>query len=357
MASSSSRCSALRAAMVLGRGSRSAGELCSGSKRSRLRTHSRPRRAEASGLLSSAAVNGHGHGLARRPALLRFSLCALPIVFGCAKATGSSTASPGGHEPAATATSGASADAAAGARDHHHGHAGHEAHHGAAATPNAAHDGHAHHRHHRFEDAEAWAEQFDDPSRDEWQRPEAVLDFIGLAPDALVADLGAGTGYFAMRLARRVPRGRVLANDIEPDMVRYLGERAAKEGLENVVPVRGSPEDPALPEAVDVAFMCNVYHHLEDPEGYFRRLAAQLRPGGRVIVVDFEKDAPSDVPGPPPELRVARDVLVADLARAGFELVRADGDVLPHQYIVELRLAGTTKTPPKKKAKAKTPSR
>ena len=188
-------------------------------------------------------------------------------------------------------------------------------------------------------DAEAWAKQFDDPSRDAWQRPDAVLDFIGLAPDARVADLGAGTGYFAMRLARRVPDGRVLANDVEPDMVRYLGERAAKEGLSNLVPVQGKPDDPALPEAVDVAFMCNVYHHIEDRTGYFRKLAAQLRPGGRLVVVDFEKDAPDDAPGPPPQMRVAREVLVTELASAGFELVRADSDILPHQYIVELRVA------------------
>ena len=254
----------------------------------------------------------HGPGPFRR------CLLALPLVIGCTKDE-HPTVPPEPHAKGHAPSDGP-----------HHGH---------AAGPNAAHDGHAHGHHHRFEDAEAWAQQFDDPSRDEWQRPEAVLDFIGLAPDAQVADLGAGTGYFAVRLARRVPRGRVLANDIEPDMVRYLGERAAKEGLPNLVPVQGMPDDPALPEAVDVAFMCNVYHHIEDRTGYFRKLATQLQPGGRLVVVDFEKDAPDDAPGPPPQMRVAREVLVAELARAGFELVRADGDVLPHQYIVELGVA------------------
>lgn len=215
-----------------------------------------------------------------------------------------------------------------------HGHARHH-----AAEPNPAHDGHHHAHHHRFDDAEAWAKQFDDPSRDAWQRPEAVLDHLHLASDAHVADLGAGTGYFTVRIARRVPSGKVLANDVEPDMVRYLGERAAKEGLANVVPVQGTPSDPALPEAVDVAFMCNVYHHIEDRPGYFRRVGAQLRPGGRLVVVDFEKDAPEDAPGPPPAMRVARETLVAELTAVGFELVRSDTELLPHQYIVELRWA------------------
>jgi SAM-dependent methyltransferase len=251
---------------------------------------------------------------------LRCSSSVLLLAVGCAKTTPPST-SPG-HT------------------DQH----GHHAHHegtaaGPNAAPNATHDGHAHAHHHRFEDAEAWAEQFDDPSRDAWQRPEAVLDFMALAPDARVADLGAGTGYFAVRLARRVPQGQVLANDIEPDMVRYLGDRAAKEGLSNLVPVQGKPDDPALPEAVDVAFMCDVAHHIEDRPAFFRKVAARLRPGGRVVIVDFKKDAPADVPGPPPAMRVAEDMLVAELAQAGFVLVRADSEILPHQYIVELRLA------------------
>jgi SAM-dependent methyltransferase len=261
-------------------------------------------------------MHGHRRGLG---SIRRFPL-ALPLVLGCTKTTAPA-------QPPAPAVSPTPAG--------HHEHPRQQAH---TAEPNAAHDGHAHHHHHRFEDAEAWAKQFDDPSRDAWQRPEAVLDFIGLAPDAKVADLGAGTGYFTVRLARRVPRGQVLASDIEPDMVRYLGERAAEEGLDNVLPIQGKPDDPALPEAVDVAFMCNVAHHIEDRTGYFRKLAAQLQPGGRVIVVDFEKDAPDDVPGPPPAMRVARDALVAELELAGFELVRADGAILPHQYIVELRL-------------------
>lgn len=263
-------------------------------------------------------MNGHRHGLARS------SSCLLSLALGCApKATAPSSAPAHGHDPS---------------RAGHEGHAGHHGHHqGHAAGPNAAHDGSGHDHHHRFEDAEAWAEQFDDPSRDAWQRPEAVLDFVDLPADARVADLGAGTGYFTVRLARRVPQGQVLANDLEPDMVRYLGERAAKEGLTNVTPVQGKADDPALPEAVDVAFMCNVYHHIADRKGYFAKLAAQLRPGGRLVVVDFEKDAPDDVPGPPPAMRVAREALIAELAEVGFELVRADSEILPHQYIVELR--------------------
>lgn len=209
------------------------------------------------------------------------------------------------------------------------------------SLPNAHHDGHAHHKHHRFDDAEQWAKQFDNPERDAWQRPDAVLDFIGLAPDARVADLGAGTGYFAMRMAKRTPQGRVFANDIEPDMVRYLGERADKEGLKNLQPVQGNASDPALPEAVDVVFLCNVFHHIEHRPAYFRKVAQRLRPGGRVVIVDFKKDAAADIPGPPPAMRIAQAALVDELAAAGLVLQRANRDLLPHQYIVELVVNNT----------------
>jgi ubiquinone/menaquinone biosynthesis C-methylase UbiE len=205
-----------------------------------------------------------------------------------------------------------------------------------AATPNAAHHGHGHHRHHRFDDAEAWAKQFDDPSRDAWQKPEAVIDFIAPAADAVVADLGAGTGYFAVRFAKRVPQGRVLANDIEPDMVRYLGERAAKDGLTNLVAVLGTADAPGLTESVDVAFMCDVYHHIEDRAAYFTKVVDRLQPGGRVVIVDFKKDAPADIPGPPPAMRVSQDDVVEELSAVGLKLSRADRDTLPYQYVLEL---------------------
>ncbi len=208
------------------------------------------------------------------------------------------------------------------------------------AKHESAEHGHAehqsgHHRHHRFEDAQAWAKKFDDPARDAWQRPEAVIDFIAPAADAVIADLGAGTGYFAIPLARRVPEGRVLANDIEPDMVRYLGERAQREGLTNIVPVQGQAGDPALPEPVDIAFMCNVYHHIQDRVGFFGRVVDGLRPGGRVVIVELRKDAPEDVPGPGPAMRVDQQTLIAELAEAGLTLNRADRELLPRHYVVE----------------------
>jgi len=219
-------------------------------------------------------------------------------------------------------------------------HAGHKhGDHGAHAEANAKHDGHGH-GHHRFEDAQEWAKQFDDPKRDAWQKPDAVLAFLKLDPTAVVADLGAGTGYFAVKIAAAVPQGRVLANDIEPDMVRYLAERADKDGLGNVVAVQGTAQGPKLPEPADVAFMCDVYHHIADRPAYFTKVREQLRDGGRLVIVDFRKDAADDIPGPPAAMRIAHEELVRELEGAGWKHVRTDVDTLPHQYIVELVPAG-----------------
>ena len=198
----------------------------------------------------------------------------------------------------------------------------------AALTAQAQHGDQPHHQ--RFDDAERWSRVFDDPARDAWQKPGEVIRALALAPDAVVADIGAGTGYFAMRLARAVPQGRVYGADLEPDMVRFLGERAAKEGLANVRPVRAAESGPNLPEPVDLALVVDTYHHIVRRPAYFGALKAQLRPGGRVAIVDFTLDSPT---GPPRRHRVPPEAVKAELERAGYRLLAEHG-FLPHQYFL-----------------------
>ena len=201
------------------------------------------------------------------------------------------------------------------------------------AQPAAAQTPHTHR--HSFGDAERWAHVFDDPERDAWQKPHEVIQALGLAPDARIADLGAGTGYFSMRLANMVPGGQVYAADIEPDMVRYLGERAKREGLKNVVPVQAAPADPRLPDKVDVVLLVDVYHHIEDRVRYFRALRDSLRPGGRVAIVDFQLDSPE---GPPRAARIPPAQVKAELRAAGY-VMAAEHDFLPRQYYLIFRPA------------------
>jgi len=186
---------------------------------------------------------------------------------------------------------------------------------------------------HRFHDADKWSTVFDDPKRDAWQKPHDVIAALGLPPDAVVADIGSGTGYFAVRLAHRVPKGRVFGVDTEPGMVKHLAERAKREGLGNLVSVAGAPDDPRLPEKVDLVLLVNVYHHIAEREDYFRRLRASLKPAGRIAVIDFREDAPR---GPPKRERVSAERVRAELGRAGYTLTGEHG-ILPSQHFLVFR--------------------
>jgi len=186
---------------------------------------------------------------------------------------------------------------------------------------------------HGFSGAEHWARVFDDPARDAWQKPHEVVEALQLSPDAAVADIGAGTGYFAVRLAHMTPKGRVYAVDIEPDMVKYLAERAQKSGLGNLTPVLAAPDDPKLPAKVDLALMVDTYHHVGQREAYFRKLAAHLKPGGAVAIIDFTKESPV---GPPPAARLTASEVKAEMQRAGYALAREHA-FLPNQYFLVFR--------------------
>jgi SAM-dependent methyltransferase len=188
---------------------------------------------------------------------------------------------------------------------------------------------------HSFSDAEKWSHVFDDPERDAWQKPHEVIHALALKPDARVADLGAGTGYFSARLANMLPKGRVYAVDIEPDMVRYLAARAKREGLRNLLALAAAPDDPRLPEKVDLILLVDVYHHIEDRARYFRKLSGSLRPGGRIAVIDFKLDSPQ---GPPRSARVAPETVKAEMQAAGHALA-AEHPFLPYQYFLIFRPA------------------
>ena len=184
---------------------------------------------------------------------------------------------------------------------------------------------------HRFENADRWAKVFDDPARDQWQEPDRVIAALELGPAMTVADVGAGTGYFAVRLARAVPSGKVIATDVEADMIRYMTERAKREGLTNLAAIVTPPDDPQLPK-VDRILVVDVWHHLGDRVGYAKKLAAALGPGGRLAVVDFKLDAKL---GPPKHHRLAPDQIAADLRAAG--LTVDPPILLQEQYILVAR--------------------
>jgi len=158
---------------------------------------------------------------------------------------------------------------------------------------------HGDHMEHSFADVERYAKSFDDPKRDAWQMPDRVIAALDLKPGQSVADVGAGTGYFTVKLAKSSGAPKVFASDIEPNMVKHLQHRAMTEGLKNVTAVQATKESPKLPEPVDVVLVVDTYHHIADRVAYFNALKRSLKPGGRVAIVDFKKGSPEGPPEPP----------------------------------------------------------
>ncbi len=128
--------------------------------------------------------------------------------------------------------------------------------------------------------------------RTSWQQPDRVVESLKIAPGAQVADLGAGSGYFLPYLAEAVgPEGKVFAVDVDPEVVQELRDTVAAAGYTNVEVVLGEFDDPLLPDgAIDLVFLCNTYHHIEDRARYFSRLQIDLKPGGRVAILDPNAD-------------------------------------------------------------------
>jgi cyclopropane fatty-acyl-phospholipid synthase-like methyltransferase len=191
------------------------------------------------------------------------------------------------------------------------------------------------HMEHRFDDPERYAKSFDDPARDAWQMPDRVIEALELKPGAVVADIGAGTGYFTVRLAKSAAAPRVFAVDVEKAMVEYVRQRAAREGLANVVAVQGAPDAPNLPEPVDVVLIVDTYHHIANRVAYFTALKKWMKPNARLAIIDFRKGAPS---GPPERFRFTPEQIGAELKGAGFTLI-AQHEFLPRQLFLVYRPA------------------
>ena len=212
--------------------------------------------------------------------------------------------------------------------------------HGSAPGAQQSHgqkpDGGLGHMDHAFDDPARYAKEFDDPARDAWQMPARVIEALALKPGDKVADIGAGTGYFAMRLAASGAQPAVFAVDLEPKMVAHLTARAAAEKRANVVAVQASATSPNLPEPMDVVLVVDTYHHIANRPVYFAGVREKLRPGGRLAIVDFRKGAAGG--GPADEFRFTPDQISGELTAAGFVLDAQHG-FLPRQNFLVYRVA------------------
>jgi arsenite methyltransferase len=192
-------------------------------------------------------------------------------------------------------------------------------------------DEHQMHRLHR--DPKAYIGALEDPKRDAYQKPHEVLAALNVKPGEVIADIGAGSGYFAFRLAHHVGvKGKVYAVDISPDMILHINRRIRDTQAANVVSVLADPDDPLLlDQSVNRFFICDVWHHVENQTKYLSLLKKMLKPGGEIVMIDFHK---KELPfGPPLKIKIAREDLIKQMETNGFRLAK-EHTFLPYQYFL-----------------------
>ena len=180
------------------------------------------------------------------------------------------------------------------------------------------------------------------PDRDAWQRPDQIMDALGIGEGSVVADIGAGGGWFTVRLSRQVgPNGLVYAEDIQQPMIEAISRRVSREPYHNVKTLLGTPVDPKLPaRSIDAVLIVDAYHEMEEPKTLLANVARGLRPTGVIGIVDFKTDGGG--PGPPMEERVDPDKVIADARAAGLELRKRE-HFLRYQYLLIFGLSAAPK--------------
>jgi arsenite methyltransferase len=202
-----------------------------------------------------------------------------------------------------------------------------------AAMPQDAikRDEHQMHRLHR--DPKAYIGVLEDPKRDAYQKPHEVLTALGLKPGEVIADIGAGSGYFTFRLAHHVgDKGKIYAVDVSSDMILHINRRIRELKATNVVSILADSDDPLLADAsVNRFFFSDSWHHIENQTKYLALMKKMLKPGGEIVMIDFHK---KDLPvGPPMQIKIAREDLIKQMESNGFRTVK-EHTFLPYQYFL-----------------------
>ena len=187
--------------------------------------------------------------------------------------------------------------------------------------------------HQLHKDSQAYMKFLEDPQRDAYQKPHEVIMALNLKPGEMIADIGAGSGYFTFRLARHVGEaGRVFAVDINPDMIIHITRLIRDSSTRNVITILAPPDDPLMIDgSIDRFFICDTWHHVEKQEQYLALMKKALKPGGQVVMIDFQK---RELPvGPPLDMKIAREDLIRQMEKAGFALAQ-EHSFLPYQYFL-----------------------
>ena len=183
------------------------------------------------------------------------------------------------------------------------------------------------------QDPKAYITMLDNPQRDMEQKPDEVIAALDLKAGETLADIGAGSGYFSSRFARKLgDSGRVYAVDINSDMILYMNRHIRDNKLKNVTTILSDPDDPLLQDAsINRFFICNTWHHIQNRAKYIALMKKMLKSGGQIVLIDYKKE---QLPvGPPPEMKLAREDVIREMEVNGFKLAK-ENTFLPYQYFL-----------------------
>ena len=208
---------------------------------------------------------------------------------------------------------------------------------------NKEHDGHGSKKDHTPGSANEYMHQsnvehlvkrFESPARDAYQKPEKVLEFLGDISGKKIIDIGAGSGYFSVKLANK--GADVIAADVDDEFQAFVKERIAKENLENITTRKIPYDSPGLEDKeVDMVFIVNTYHHIEDRPVYFDKVKKGLKENGELVIIDFFD---TDIPVGPKHHRISIDTVISELKEAGFTDFQVEVNLLPYQYIIKAKI-------------------
>ncbi len=188
-----------------------------------------------------------------------------------------------------------------------------------------------------FEDVQTYIAFLEREDRNVWQKPDELIRALRLTDNEVVADIGAGSGYFTFRFASVLPRGKVFAVDIEPEMVRHIHHKAMTQGIKNVEAIVATDSDPKVRPETTLVFVCDVLHHVHDRPAWLKTLSNQVRHDTRLVIVEFKE---GDLPqGPPSTMKIPKDQIQSLVRSAGFESTGEIPNLLPYQVILQFKKA------------------
>ncbi len=184
-----------------------------------------------------------------------------------------------------------------------------------------------------FKEVQKYIEFLERKDRELWQKPDAVINELLLEGTEKIADVGAGSGYFTFRLSKELPKGKVYAIDIEPEMIRHIHHKTVSRKIQNIEVILSTPDNPNIPKNVDIVIICDVLHHVKDKEYWLKAVFSQMKDDSRLVLIEFKEGKLPE--GPPEDIKIPLEKMISITTNAGFINLQQNDELLPYQYYLE----------------------